>query len=458
MADHAAKSEGSSKEVFELDKDERWQARLSEARARREVALREKAASGSPRKRRKPWEEEGQGNFAEDVIEPIEPILQPRVGDRKDFSDRLDTLKTPKNAPVKSAEPIVESTQRSGGNWAPDKSADRNLLQPRSNAPVTKIADRYISALSPDFKPTRPYVPEPEEPEFVSPVVQSRPPKQYEESFGAPAVEKVEGASEPQLDEQQTRPKRRGIPVVLVVGVCLLAFMPFTTTTPPIEKGPFAEVANAGFGLEPAFGITGPMNAFPRLTTAGEWTPTVSTAPRGPMVTTDQVPAELPRVVSSFQVIEFGPDTLEGLGWSEITTAPRAELAPPPFAPVPDVLTGTAEPEVRTANTSASASTPVPAPRPIAQSALRVAMFYPGSFAAAEASDLADLVRGRGHELSTLKSVDFSVSGTNIRFYHSEDRPEAERLAQLVGGRLRDFTAFIPTPAKGTVEIWLAGE
>ena len=45
------------KEVVELDKDERWQARLEEARARREIALREKAANpqkkhaGSPGKK-----------------------------------------------------------------------------------------------------------------------------------------------------------------------------------------------------------------------------------------------------------------------------------------------------------------------------------------------------------------------------------------------------------------------
>ena len=456
MADRAAKTEGSSKEVFELDKDERWQARLAEARARREVALREKAAAGSPRKRRKPWEEEGQGSFDKDVFEPIEPILQPRDSDRKDFSDRLDTLKKPKDALAKSEAPVVESTPRAGGNGAPEKSANESLLVPRPKAPVTKIADRYISALSPDFKPSRPYVPEPEEPEFVSPVVRSRPPRHPEKNIEAPIVEQGESASDPQVDQQTDQPKRRGIPVLLVAGVCLLAFMPFTTTTPPIEKGPFAEAASAEFGLEPAFGITSPMNAFPRLTTPGEWTPTVSTAPRGPLAATDQTPADLPSAVSPFQVIEIGPTVVGSLGWTDVTSAPRAAATPKLSTPAPDVLTGAAEPEVRTA--SASAATPVPAPRPTAQNALRVAMFYPGSFATAEASDLADLVRGRGHELSTLKSVDFSVSGTNIRFYHSEDRPEAERLAQLVGGRLRDFTAFRPSPARGTVEIWLAGE
>jgi|GEM_PF-6686508 len=47
------------KGVFELDKDERWQARLDEARARREVALREKAAGIARKPRPKPWEIEG---------------------------------------------------------------------------------------------------------------------------------------------------------------------------------------------------------------------------------------------------------------------------------------------------------------------------------------------------------------------------------------------------------------
>ena len=47
MADRSAKAPGDpgeSRSLVELDKDDRWQARLEEARARREVALRQNRA------------------------------------------------------------------------------------------------------------------------------------------------------------------------------------------------------------------------------------------------------------------------------------------------------------------------------------------------------------------------------------------------------------------------------
>ena len=37
--------------------------------------------------------------------------------------------------------------------------------------------------------------------------------------------------------------------MLLVAGVCLLALMPFSTTTPPIQKGPYAGSVSTEFGL-----------------------------------------------------------------------------------------------------------------------------------------------------------------------------------------------------------------
>ena len=54
MADRKATKTGvpeDPREIVELDKDERWQARLEEARARREIALREKAANPKKKQR-----------------------------------------------------------------------------------------------------------------------------------------------------------------------------------------------------------------------------------------------------------------------------------------------------------------------------------------------------------------------------------------------------------------------
>ena len=90
MADRALRPESSEREVFDLDKDERWQARLAEARARREVALREKASSGAePKRRLKPWEEAGQA----DAYDRVEPMLPAELEDKLDFSDRVKSLR-----------------------------------------------------------------------------------------------------------------------------------------------------------------------------------------------------------------------------------------------------------------------------------------------------------------------------------------------------------------------------
>lgn len=455
MADRAAKSKDSSKEVFELDKDERWQARLAEARARREVALREKASSGaSPRKRRKPWEEEGQGSFDEDVFEPIEPIIQPRDSDRPDFSDRLDSLKKEKARPAEHDRPLTKISPSIGGNGSPDAEPKESQLVPRKKEPVSKIADRYISALSPDFNPSRPYVPEPEEPEPVSPIVRARVPERREEVSEEPFVETEEEPREATVDAARPKPRRRDIPVLLVAGVCLLALMPFSTTTPPIQKGPYAGSVSTEFGLQPAFGITSPMNAFPRMTETGEWMPTEVVAPRGPLAAADNAPAELPRVIAPLGVIEYGPETSGNFGGTDISLPPIRSSTVELFAPAPDVLTGEAEPEVK----SAAIGTATPVPRPTAENVLSVAVFYPESFGRLNASGVADLVQDRGHDLSALKVVDFSINRTNIRYYHSQDRDEAARLAEMIGGRLRDFTSFRPAPVNGTVEVWLAGE
>ena len=58
--------------------------------------------------------------------------------------------------------------------------------------------------------------------------------------------------------------------------------------------------------------------------------------------------------------------------------------------------------------------------------------------------------------------VDFSISRTNIRYFHAEDKPAAEAAAKslIAAGadpEVRDFTDYRPQPAAGVVEIYLAG-
>ena len=61
-------------------------------------------------------------------------------------------------------------------------------------------------------------------------------------------------------------------------------------------------------------------------------------------------------------------------------------------------------------------------------------------------------------ETITPKPVDFTISETNIRYFHPADRAAAEDLAGALGARLRDFTGYSPSPPDGTIELWLAGK
>lgn len=53
--------------------------------------------------------------------------------------------------------------------------------------------------------------------------------------------------------------------------------------------------------------------------------------------------------------------------------------------------------------------------------------------------------------------VNFKISQDNVRFFHPEDAPMANAVAERLGALARDFTDFSPKPPLGTVEVWIAG-
>lgn len=101
---------------------------------------------------------------------------------------------------------------------------------------------------------------------------------------------------------------------------------------------------------------------------------------------------------------------------------------------------------------------PLPRPRPSAPVAepVRLTMFVPASVTPVESDFLMLLLRGNGIEASAAPSP-FSISQTQVRFYHLEDRAGAELVARIAGGVARDFTGHQPAPPSGTLELWLAG-
>lgn len=478
MADRATRPEDSERHVFDLEKDERWQARLAEARVRREIALREKAHSETaPRRRVKPWEEDGQGDLPD--FEELEALLAPEEDDRLDFADRVKTLrKTVESEPKRPGDnggpslggrpdlrPVPTPTDRpsedaSEGDSSEDAGPDAGIEERRSEAAT--VADRYIKALSPDFTPVRPFVPETCDssryaPNIVSETLSADDSERIAREY-ASTIRTVDAATtaDPATPEPDVaRRRRRGVPVMLLAGVCVLAVLPFTTTVPPLEMGPISAVATPAFGLPPALGITRPMNVIPVATQSGEWVPVTKRAPDGPLALGRERIASTQRSVAPMEPVGPGDGAFGPLPWTTIApvAADRAGVSLPKAAA--DRLPGAgSDAPVSVADAAAEETPAFPAPL----SLLRVTILVPETADPGLADDLTADLEARGHEIGSVKTVNLKISERNIRYYHDEDRGEAARLAEAYGGRLRDFTNFRPSPADGTVEIWLAGE
>lgn len=125
MADRSAKTPdepGNAQDIVELVKDDRWQTRLEEARARREIALAEKAAAPA-KKRLKPWEDDDGDGAETDVSasekSAIDPVIQARPEDESglDFADRLDVMREAADGSEDAADQALQAAET---NSAPD--------------------------------------------------------------------------------------------------------------------------------------------------------------------------------------------------------------------------------------------------------------------------------------------------------------------------------------------------
>jgi hypothetical protein len=466
MVDRAVKPEDPNRDVFDLDQDERWQARLAEARARRAIALREKAnLEDAPKRRPKPWELDGQ---EDDLAEPVEPVVEPEDDDRLDFSDRVKSLR--------------EKTERTGGNGGPNvddgapaagtvKPAGRGRPEadkaPEAAPRPRTVAARYLEELAPDFEPSKPFVPEigtryeVASPPAAAPIARSAPLEtgpDRDDGVEPPVAALTERTAE------ATQTRRRGMPLLLLGAVCVLAALPFAETVAPLVKGPPISAASPAFGLEPALGIMRPMNAIPRPTVSWEWVPELNRATAGPLsLALSVAPARLGSVEALVSV-EAGDARLGNVGLPGIATAEPWIALPKLAEPARDRLPGAPE-DVAAAMAAAGADAApeeevsAPVAEPVAPlNPLRVTILVPASTDAALAERIASEIRARGHQIGAIKTVDLKISARNIRYFHDEDRREAARLADAFDARLRDFTSFRPAPSEGTAEIWLSGD
>ena len=90
--------------------------------------------------------------------------------------------------------------------------------------------------------------------------------------------------------------------------------------------------------------------------------------------------------------------------------------------------------------------------------AIRVVLHVPEKVSDARVAELQRAAEASGLSVDTLIRTPFSVSGTNIRYYHGTDLAGAEALAESLDARARDFTSFEPTPEPGLIEIYAEGK
>ncbi len=301
MADRSVKKPDDPdniRDIVELDKDDRWQARLEEARARREIVLREKAAAPA-KKRPKPWEEHGE----EDTDDfTIKPIIQAKPDDEEglDFADRLEVIREtaeadtpddtsdtdvePKPEPASKpkvrpklasapelAAPIVSAVPSLAPTPLPKKPKPDNPSDHRQN--VTPRIHDYDQMGAPDGATGRPedYHARPrrdtglvanDAPDVIDLAQRYaatlKPPNNVTVPFDTSrrthqAPKQPAAAPDPYVVAPR-QPVRSRRPFGLAIVVLAFSLVPLSQLAPPLEKGP-AVPPTPFFGLPPALGL-----------------------------------------------------------------------------------------------------------------------------------------------------------------------------------------------------------
>lgn len=126
--------------------------------------------------------------------------------------------------------------------------------------------------------------------------------------------------------------------------------------------------------------------------------------------------------------------------------APVRPLARAAIVPEPGVLAGLPDAETVTGRETSLAP------------GVQISLFAPGSLAGGEVEAMVARLSGAGFDLSDPSRVGFSISQSNIRYYHAQDAEVAAAVAEASGALLRDFTGSGSSAPPGTIELWLAGD
>ncbi|MXQ06369.1 hypothetical protein GQ651_00775 [Alphaproteobacteria bacterium GH1-50] len=358
--------------------DASWQARLEEARARRAVALAEKARNGGASKTRrlKPWEEEGVVIVDEDDRPDDMALAAP------DFHDRVNAIQAHADAeppslpratlgevpasdvetcPLPAAEDDLPPATRAPAGTVNAIFDDPSFAEPPVG-PVHSAKDAQVAAPLPVSLLLQP---EPPEPSPTSPPAWRQAILDQADAPARPVI------PVPAAGASAATPKRRKPGTAVYAALffaAAIAVGPLWQMTRPVERGPLVYTLS-GFSIEPALGLTAPMFEMPRETRAGEWLPDAPTPPDGPLAVLRPV---VPAKVAPIQGFESFPDPAPGapqiLLGEALSPIPVLLPAPAAIAPAPFELRLGAEGVVDSAVAGGEAALS-PQPRPAALSA-----------------------------------------------------------------------------------------
>ncbi len=259
-----------------------------------------------------------------------------------------------------------------------------------------------------------------------------------------------------------------GLPVMAGVGMALAAgaVFWFTRSAPPARSPPsppaVPSVATAATATEQQPTGTpevGPSKAEPTPTSSGRSVDSPGKVriggipPPAPGVPTPVVPPIGAGPVGARPEVQepSGPAPARQAPSVDRTSSPQPR--PPPRPVNPNVIASLAVPPP---DLPPEIKKPAPADRP------RVLIFYPRSSRAAlgQTTNVAQHLLFSDFQFADTRSSSNGPHQSEIRFFHAEDRPAAERLAALLGDvaggfRVQDWTERGASQPPGVLEVWL---
>lgn len=162
----------------------------------------------------------------------------------------------------------------------------------------------------------------------------------------------------------------------------------------------------------------------------------------------------------------------------QIVTAPGSRVLvalkiPNGFPPLPELsiarrppiaAPATLAPLIEDASVSANIATPPAKSEPTRQltgiAEIRSYLVHVQSHSSLGDGQLAEfesIIADTGLPIGKINRVGYKISSSHIRYYHRRDATAAAALAERIGARARDFTSYRPSPAIGTLEVFLSG-